>query len=207
LENLDIGIPPSDKQLIWKAVEVEMRLIAAGDAAVNAADGVNGGANPPQGVVHVDEDDDVHDHDLFDDFDEEEDDDEEDIDEGDAAPANVGGGQVDDLVKQELRLYKAAAKYPLEKQGPDGKKKGYNCPLTWWKLNEHRYPLLATLARRTLCIPATSAPSERIFSSAGLTITNLRARLTGDNAAMLIFLRDTWDVAEKYNMRKRMRVN
>ena len=38
--------------------------------------------------------------------------------------------------------------------------------------------------------PATSAPSERLFSSAGLTIANNRARLAGDNAARLIFLHD-----------------
>ena len=38
-------------------------------------------------------------------------------------------------------------------------------------------------------IPATSAPSERVFSTAGLAIAYDRARLTPDNANDLVFLR------------------
>jgi hypothetical protein len=63
----------------------------------------------------------------------------------------------------------------------------YN-PLEWWSANEDRFPRLAVLARMILCIPATSAPSERVFSQAGLTISNARAGLLPDNAAACIFL-------------------
>jgi hypothetical protein len=65
----------------------------------------------------------------------------------------------------------------------------YNNPLDWWERNSTHFPLLSEAARRILCIPASSAPSERVFSSAGLTITQLRNRLTGDNAADIIFVR------------------
>ena len=61
-------------------------------------------------------------------------------------------------------------------------------PLVWWKTNEKRFPTLTILARRYLCVPATSVPAERIFSAAGLIITSLRSSLTADNADMLIFL-------------------
>lgn len=37
-------------------------------------------------------------------------------------------------------------------------------PLSWWKNKQRQLPLMSDLARRILCIPATSAPSERVFS-------------------------------------------
>jgi hypothetical protein len=41
-------------------------------------------------------------------------------------------------------------------------------PLTWWAVNDNRYPRIATLARKFLCIPASSASVERMFSVAGM---------------------------------------
>jgi hypothetical protein len=61
-------------------------------------------------------------------------------------------------------------------------------PLEWWLQREERYPTVAHLVRRFLCIPATSAPSERVFSQAGLTIANARARMLPDLADDLVFL-------------------
>ena len=60
--------------------------------------------------------------------------------------------------------------------------------LEWWGRNEHRFPMVANLARRLLCVPATSVPSERIFSTAGMIVNNLRSSLSPDNVDMLIFL-------------------
>lgn len=45
--------------------------------------------------------------------------------------------------------------------------------LTFWKEKSAALPILTRLARKGLSIPATSTPSERVFSVAGLTITNL----------------------------------
>ena len=68
--------------------------------------------------------------------------------------------------------------------------------------HERDLPILSRLARRTLCIPATSAPSERVFSMAGLTVSNLRASLSSDNASSLIFLHDVWDIAEDFQSKR-----
>uniref|UniRef100_A0A3B4T2Q5 HAT C-terminal dimerisation domain-containing protein n=1 Tax=Seriola dumerili TaxID=41447 RepID=A0A3B4T2Q5_SERDU len=61
-------------------------------------------------------------------------------------------------------------------------------PLIWWRENEGRYPTLSKLARSLLCIPATSTPSERIFSAAGNICSQKRASLTRDHVEMLTFL-------------------
>ena len=52
---------------------------------------------------------------------------------------------------------------------------------------------MAKLARRILAQPATSASSERLFSSAGLTIAKDRASIDPDNAEDLIFLKENWE--------------
>ncbi len=71
-----------------------------------------------------------------------------------------------------------------------------NNSLIWWKENGKRYPTVAKLARRILCIPATSAPSERVFSTAGLTVTKLRNRMSPNNADMCVFLHDFMKVRD-----------
>lgn len=73
-------------------------------------------------------------------------------------------------------------------------------PLDWWRNNESRFPRLARLANRYLAIQATSAPAERLFSVAGLTIANDRASLLPDNAAMLIFLHENLERARAWRV-------
>ena len=61
-------------------------------------------------------------------------------------------------------------------------------PLTWWQNKQVKYPILSSLARKYLCIPATSVPSEHAFSIAGHIVNRKRACLNPDSVNMLVFL-------------------
>ena len=60
--------------------------------------------------------------------------------------------------------------------------------LEWWKLNESRFPNIAKLAKAVLCIPATSAPSKRLFSAAGHIVNKRRTCLKPENVDVILFL-------------------
>ena len=40
-------------------------------------------------------------------------------------------------------------------------------PLAWWQVQKKTLPILSILARRMLCVPVITAPTERVFSVAG----------------------------------------
>jgi len=62
--------------------------------------------------------------------------------------------------------------------------------LKWWDKNKAELPLLAELAREYLCIPASSAPSERLFSHAGNIVTDTRQSLDSENVSKLMFIKE-----------------
>lgn len=66
-------------------------------------------------------------------------------------------------------------------------------PLTWWRQNNERYPSLAILAKKYLCIPATSVPSEKVFSTVGDIVTAQRSQRKSEHVDRLIFLKKTWN--------------
>jgi hypothetical protein len=63
-------------------------------------------------------------------------------------------------------------------------------PLQWWTANESVFPTLGRLARKCLTMQATSVPSERLFSAAGMILTSERNRLLPESARELICLQN-----------------
>ncbi len=58
----------------------------------------------------------------------------------------------------------------------------------YWYGMKGQFPTVYRLACKYLIIPATSAPSERIFSVAGNVITQHRCRLTSEHINQIVFL-------------------
>ena len=65
-------------------------------------------------------------------------------------------------------------------------------PIEWWKREKSKYPLLVQAVKYYLCIPATSAPSERIFSMGNQIVTKKRSTLLPEHVNMFIFLHDNF---------------
>ncbi len=70
--------------------------------------------------------------------------------------------------------------------------------LEWWKRNELKYPCLARLARLYLAVPATSAPSERIWSRASRILTFKRANPKPKVAQRIMFTKENLGILHKY---------
>ena len=74
------------------------------------------------------------------------------------------------MAESELRIYRRERILKHTASDPAN-------PLIWWKNHATQYPVLSKLAKQFLGVPATSTPSERIFSAAGNTFTKQRNRL------------------------------
>ena len=60
--------------------------------------------------------------------------------------------------------------------------------LAWWQEHEKLWPLVAMIAKHTLCVPAFSASSERSFSKAGHIMRSRRLRLSDAHVKELSFI-------------------
>ena len=61
-------------------------------------------------------------------------------------------------------------------------------PAKLWSQTKRMKTRLGELARRTFCVPATSASSERVFSKSGILMSFLRSRVSSKTLEMRTFL-------------------
>ena len=97
----------------------------------------------------------------------------------------------DQILDAEITAYKADKGQPMF-----DKDDGYNNPLEWWRIHSCKYPNIWKLASCILAIPATSAPSERVFSAATNIVNKKRVRLKPETLDLLIFLRGNKDFVQ-----------
>jgi len=185
-----LGIPPNDKEQIWSEIhDALIRLALEDDAEIPVhaptANANNNNQRCQRGAPLIEE---AVDNYFFDEL--------KDVYRAERLRNNNDenanenefqrrADRVIEAVMAEVTLFQDEPSLPL--QDDDGK---FSCPLQWWKYNQQKYKVIAKLAIRLLCIPATSAPSERVFSVAGLTIAKDRSRLAPHTAHELIFLHD-----------------
>ncbi len=61
-------------------------------------------------------------------------------------------------------------------------------------IKKNQFPHLHRLALKVLCVPATSAPAERVFSRSGLLMRPHRSRLSKDMLSKLTFFKCNLDL-------------
>lgn len=93
-----------------------------------------------------------------------------------AVPAPSSTLQLEDTIKAELDNYLITPTIDVEQDS-----------LAWWRVHNVNFPQLSKLARKYLCTPGTSSPSERLFSASGNIITCERSCLKPSKVDMLVF--------------------
>ncbi len=61
-------------------------------------------------------------------------------------------------------------------------------------IKKNHFPYLHRLALKVLCVPATSAPAERVFSRSGLLMRPHRSRLSKETLSKLTFIKCNLDL-------------
>ncbi len=66
----------------------------------------------------------------------------------------------------------------------------FNDPLKWWKENCAKYPYVANIDRKYLSIPATSAPSEQVWSHLARILSLRHAHLSDDLVERMMYVKE-----------------
>ena len=71
-------------------------------------------------------------------------------------------------------------------------------PFIWWEDHKNEYPTVSLLAKKYLCIAATSTSSECLFSEAGNAMTAKRTKLNPLLFERIVFLKKNMQCVENY---------
>lgn len=72
----------------------------------------------------------------------------------------------------------------------------------WWATNKAQYPILYKMAMKYLSIPASSVPSERLFSDANNLVTPQRTRLDSSIINKIMFLKRNREHVDIFGVKK-----
>ena len=97
--------------------------------------------------------------------------------------ANSANGDEDDCGTEAEMIAEMYLKEPVISRSE------HMHPLQYWQSKKAIWPCLAHLACKYLCIPPSSAASERLFSSASDIISAERNRILPEKAEMLLFIK------------------
>lgn len=80
--------------------------------------------------------------------------------------------------------------------------------INWWKIHGHRFPDLARMARDYMSVPASSVPSEQLFSRASDIITKKRNRLLDTSSSSILLVKSWlgWPEIEKWEIEHERRM-
>ena len=116
----------------------------------------------------------------------------------DTADSATGGPAEDDEPVWKTAKQEMLAKHTRARSSSDRELQQCRCiSMTsddlpqWWKRQTETFQKLSLLARGILSVPATSAPSERVFSIAGLVVQAKRSSLAPENVNEIIFVHNS----------------
>jgi len=98
----------------------------------------------------------------------------------------------------ENQMYQLLLGNDFKMKMQNSETKAYNCPLDWWKTSAHRFKNFERLAVKYLAIPATSAPSERIWSRAARVLTAKRNKLSEEVSSAIMYCKENRELLHKY---------
>ena len=107
----------------------------------------------------------------------------------------LSGDDRDRVIANEIEGYKREEQLVFDES--NYKEKAFQV-MPWWEGRKHKFPRLYELAQRILPIPASEAPSKRLFSLASRVLTKTRSRLDSNVVSAIIMIQENRPLLDKW---------